>query len=114
MIDRTGSFTVSKSFRVKDWPKGFKINAPFRESGATFTGNVTGLKCDGVAGERDLRMGGGTMIINLDENGDGTVPGALGPSHVHLDISGGTATLQFRNQYAQQELAVMPGDFCNN
>jgi hypothetical protein len=32
----------------------------------------------------------------------------------HKDINGGSATLQCRSQYAQQELAIMPGDFCTN
>ena len=50
MIDHTGSFTVSKDFQVRDWPKDFKINAPLQ-----YTGGASGIT-----------------------QGDGTTPGDFG------------------------------------
>lgn len=113
MIDHTGSFTVSKDFQVKDWPKDFKIDAPLQDSGGA-KGIVTGLKCDGVAGEWVLHAGGGTLSFTLDDQGNGTTPGDFGPVPVHLVINGDTAALEWRSQAVQQKLAVEPGDFCKD
>jgi len=112
MIDHTGSFTVSKSFQVKDWPKDFKIDAAFQDSGG-YSGTVTGLKCDGIAGEWVLHGGGGTLSFTLNDDGEGTTPGDEGPVPVRLVINGDSAELEWSGQEVQQKLAVIPGDFCN-
>ena len=113
MIDHTGSFTVSKSFQVKDWPKDFKINAAFQDSGG-YSGAVTGLKCDGIAGEWVLHGGGGTLSFTLNDDGEGTTPGDEGPVPVRLVINGDSAELEWSGQAVRQKLAVTPGDFCND
>jgi hypothetical protein len=113
MIDHTGSFTISKSFQVKDWPKDFRIHAALQDSGGT-SGIVTGLKCDGVAGEWVLRSGGGSLSFTLNDQGQGTTPGDLGPVPVRLVISGDSATLEWKSRNVQQKLAVEPGDFCKD
>ena len=113
MIDHTGSFTVSKVFQVKDWPKDFKIDAAFQDSGG-YSGAVTGLKCDGIAGEWVLHGGGGTLSFTLNDDGEGTTPGDEGPVPVRLVINGDSAELEWSGQEAQQKLAVIPGDFCND
>lgn len=113
MIDHTGSFTISKSFQVKDWPKDFQINAPFQSSGG-YSGNVTGRKCGGIAGEWVLHGSGGQVLsFTLNQDGVGTTQGDLGPVPVHLVINGDSATLEWDSQNVQQKLAVTPGDFCN-
>lgn len=107
LIDRSEMLSVTQTFKVKDWPADFKVTGRLQYTGG-YSGAVSGIKCDGVAGDWVIHGGGGSMTITLNDQGVGTVPGGTAVLQ-----EGNPAKLEIKSSdgYAENAVTVIPGSF---
>ncbi len=120
LLDRMGYWNYIRSIQVKDWYKDLKIDARadlFNPGGNDFP-KLSTIKCDGPAGDWEVQStsGGttGTLAFTLDNSGVGSLAaGDFGQATVTL-VQGPVAwRLHVANQYFEQSVRVVPGDFCD-
>jgi hypothetical protein len=116
MIERSKILTEVMTVQVKDWPLDFMVDADMdQDNGNGNHPHISGVKCNGVAGEWKLNINGAPGLdFTLDANGKGTTHGDFGTVNVTL-IQGDPAKLQFSISGAYyQTVTVTAGQFCDH
>jgi hypothetical protein len=111
ILQRTGTYDVTRTFSVQDWAKDFKIDAnALYDNGFGHYPFEDIIKCAGIAGTWSNGHG---FSFQLNKDGVGTIPTTDGPATITLILDGDGARLRFLSSGIQQEWPVIPGDWCN-